>query len=160
MLNKPVFSLKIVPGKIADCSQAKSFLLKIPSILFSAYLWLQRSSGGNWWGVSLRILTQGLNCSHPPSWLPNCRNHSQWGHLCHHLRRRQGWCSEVDFNLLLPWLSLKQISIPPFIWEENMKWIYFLHPSLAPSVLSVLAVLLILSIPINVVLGSQYGFIA
>lgn len=77
--------------------------------------------------------------------------------LCPYVRRRQEWCNEADFNLMLPWLSLKQIFIPPFIWEENKKWISVTHPSLVqswPSVLSVFAVLIILSISINVVLGS------
>lgn len=77
--------------------------------------------------------------------------------LCHYVRRRQEWCSEAHFNLMLPWLSLKQISILLFIWEENKKWISFTHPSLEqswPSVLSAFAVLIILSISIHVVLGS------
>lgn len=145
-------NLKVVPGKTTDCSKARSFLPNILSILLWAYLCLQRSSGGNWWGANLRIIVQGLNCSHPLSWLPNCRSHS-----LSHVRRRQEWCNEADFNLMLPWLSLKQIFIPPFIWEENKKWISFTYPSLVqswPSVLSVFAVLIILSISINVVLGS------
>lgn len=97
-------NLKVVPGKTTDCSKARSFLPNILSILLSAYLCLQRSSGGNWWGANLRIIIQGLNCSHPLSWLPNCRSHS-----LSHVRRRQEWCNEADFNLMLPWLSLKQI---------------------------------------------------
>lgn len=163
MLNKPVFGLKVVPEKNQLLAVLNPSYLTLSISFFQPIPACRGALEENRWGVTHNSPPKALMAATLPTGCQTAEVILQWGHLCHYLRRRLEWCSEVDFNLLLAWVSLKQISVPPFIWEQNMKWISFPHPSLAwswSSVPPVLAVLSTISISIHPVLGGQYDFIA